>query len=90
MKHPIEKVEYTSHFLSLWKKLPKELHVEVLEREKIFRKDCFDSRLTTHKLHGRHKDLWSFSITHKHRILFRFVTENTVEFIAVGDHSVYQ
>ena len=63
---------------------------EVLEREKIFREDCFDPRLKTHKLHGKHKDVWSFYITYKYIIIFRFITEHSVEFIDVGDHSIYQ
>lgn len=71
------------------KKLPSSLTQEVRLREGWFRENCFDPRLKTHKLKGKHQDLWSFSITIKYRIVFRFVGSEEVYFIDVGDHSIY-
>jgi len=85
----IKTIAYSSHFERAVKKLSPELQGEVKEREAIFRRDCFDSRLKTHKLQGTRKDHWSFSITYKHRIVFRFLAADTVYFIDVGDHSMY-
>lgn len=90
MKRPIKTILYSSHFARAMKRLSSELTSEVREREMNFRRDCFDQRLKTHKLKGRHRDLWSFSITHKHRIVFKFLAPNIVYFIDVGDHSIYQ
>ncbi|MEK9174525.1 MAG: type II toxin-antitoxin system mRNA interferase toxin, RelE/StbE family [Patescibacteria group bacterium] len=81
---------YSSHFERSLKKLPQSLKAEVGQQELIFRKNCFNPQLKTHKLKGRYKDLWSFSITHKHRIVFKFLNKNTVYFIDTGDHSIYQ
>lgn len=85
----IKEIIYSSHFARAIKKLPHGLLEEVTKREMIFRRDCFDPQLKTHKLRGSHKDHWSFSITYKHRIVFRFLSPDTVYFVDVGDHSIY-
>ncbi len=84
------KIVYSPYFSRKFKKIPKELKKIVLERELIFRRDPFDPRLKTHKLHGKLKNHFSFSITYKHRILFEFLSEDEVLFIDVDDHSIYQ
>lgn len=37
---------------------------------KLFRDNPFDVRLKTHKLSGKLKDLWSFSIEYDQRVIF--------------------
>ena len=59
-------------------------------REKIFRNNCFDSRLKTHKLTGSLKDYWAFSVTYSERILFRFINEKEVIFYKIGTHEIYK
>lgn len=71
------------------KALSKESLEIVVEHERLFRQNCFDPQLKTHKLKGKFKEYWSFSITHAHRILFEFIDAETVGFIDVGDHSIY-
>ncbi len=80
---------YTPHFARLYKKLPMEVKLSAEKMEKIFRKDPFDSRLATHKLHGRFKSLWAFSINKQCRIIFEFNKDTRVYFHAVGDHDIY-
>ena len=58
------------------------------ERMQLFRNNPFDSRLDTHKLHGRLKDQRSFSIDDKNRILFEFEGDDVI-FLDIGDHSIY-
>ncbi len=53
----------------------------------IFRDSPFDSRLKTHKLSGKLKDLWSFSIEYDQRVIFYFADENKVVFIDIGTHN---
>lgn len=86
----IKTIIYSSHFERAIQKLPLELQIDVRKRETIFRRDCFDPILKTHKLKGMYRNHWSFSITHKHRVMFRFVSPDTTYFIDVGDHSIYQ
>ncbi len=70
--------------------MPKEIQLLAEEKEKIFRKDPFNSVLNTHKLHGRFEDFWSFSVDFKHRIVFEFGSDNAVYFHSIGGHSVYK
>jgi len=87
---PIGTILYSSHFSRAVKKLPIELADEVSKQESVFRRDCFNPLLRTHKLKGKNRDLWAFSITAKYRIMFRFLTADRVYFMDVGDHSIYQ
>jgi len=52
----------------------------------IFRNNPFDQRLRTHKLSGRLKDLWSFSIEHDLRIVFSFLEGERALFVDIGTH----
>lgn len=87
---PIKIIYYSSHFAKALGKLPNQMQKEVGKRESIFRRDCFDPRLKTHKLKGKNRELWSFSISYQHRIVFKFIINNSVLFIDVGDHAIYQ
>lgn len=84
------KIYYSSKFAREYKNLSPSVKQKAEKKENIFRKDPFDKRLETHKLSGRLKDFWAFSIDHKYRIIFEFVNEKTVWFHLVGDHSVYR
>jgi plasmid maintenance system killer protein len=87
---PIGVVRYSSHFRRRLKKLNRDLAAEVAEREKQFRIDCFHPSLDTHKLSGKLKGFWSFSITRKYRILFQFISAHEAYFIDVDDHDIYR
>ena len=84
------RIYYSSKFEKEYKKLPKITKELGEEKEAIFRGDPFDKRLNTHKLHGRLKDFWAFSIDNKYRIIFEFREKDIIWFHSVGDHSVYQ
>jgi len=86
----ISKIHYTSRFIKDFKKMPKDKQKLAVIREKIFRNNCFDPRLKTHKLTGALKDYWSFSVTHSDRILFRFINEREIIFYKIGSHEIYR
>ncbi|WP_324282521.1 type II toxin-antitoxin system mRNA interferase toxin, RelE/StbE family [Cyanobacterium aponinum UTEX 3221] len=52
----------------------------------IFKNNPFDSRLKTHKLSGKLKDLWSFSIEYDQRVVFYFIDLDQIVFIDIGNH----
>ena len=83
-------IYYSSKFAREYKKLPREIKKLAEVKELIFRKNPFDPKLDTHKLHGRFKEYWAFSIDDKHRIIFEFAKKDTIWFHSVGDHSMYQ
>jgi mRNA-degrading endonuclease YafQ of YafQ-DinJ toxin-antitoxin module len=56
------------------------------ERLEVFRNNPFDQSLRTHKLSGRLKDLWSFSIEYDLRIVFSFLEGDRALFVDIGTH----
>jgi mRNA-degrading endonuclease YafQ of YafQ-DinJ toxin-antitoxin module len=85
----IKNIYYSSHFEKAFKALPSGIKKLAIEKEKIFRKDCFDKCLKTHKLKGKFENYWSFSINYSCRILFEFSDKDEVGFIDVGTYSIY-
>lgn len=83
-------IYYASKFLKEYKKLPLEVKQLAEKKEKIFRDNPFEISLKTHKLSGKLKDFWSFSIDHKHRIVFEIEDNDEIWFYAVGGHEVYK
>ena len=83
------KILYSRKFAKEYKKLSNHVKDLAEEKEKIFRKDPFDSKLRTHKLSGKLKNFWAFSIDRKNRIIFDFDDEKNVRFYSVGGHDIY-
>ena len=86
----VKKIVYSSHFAKAFGPLPEKIKKQAIQRERIFREDCFDARLKTHKLKGTLKENWSFSINYSYRILFEFQEDGVVGLIDVGTHSIYR
>lgn len=77
---------YTSpHFERRYKKLPQNIRERAKRREEIFRVNPFDTRLETHKLHGKGEE-WAFSVDYEYRIKFIFLNGDKVLFLDVGTH----
>ena len=86
----IKIIRYSSKFERSYKKLPLEEKLIAEEREQVFRKDSFDSKLKTHKLKGKLRNRWSFSLTYSQRVLFSFYKDDEIIFYDIGDHRIYQ
>jgi len=56
------------------------------EKIKLFAKNQFDPMLRTHKLKGKLKNYWAFSVDYDYRILFRFNEDSSINLINIGDH----
>ena len=83
------KIHYTERFKRYYKKLPLEIKLKAEQQESLFRAHPFSSQLRTHKLHGKLKNQWSFSIDDKFRILFEFDGSDVI-FLDIGDHDLYK
>lgn len=83
------RIYYSSKFEREYKKLTRHIKDLAEEKERIFRKNPLDSHLNTHKLSGRLKEFWAFSIDSEFRIIFEFVEKGAVWFHLVGNHSIY-
>jgi toxin HigB-1 len=82
-------VLYTSGFLREFNKLESSLQAEVDEKIKKFETNSNDRSLKVHKLKGRMKGYWSFSVNYRFRIVFEYDDKQTVALLSVGDHDVY-
>lgn len=86
----IKSIEYSNKFLKSSKKLPERIITKAEEKELIFRQSPFDPRLKTHKLSGKDKDCWAFSVTDVYRIKFVFLANEEVLFLDTGTHNIYE
>lgn len=89
MKKQIKNIFYSSRFKKSFQKLPTKIQKKACRLEKIFRKNCFDPQLKTHRLKGKYRNYFSFSITYSYRIVFEFY-EDGVLFIDIGTHEIYK
>ena len=83
------KVSFSSSFQRAFKKRIKgntKLKSRFWAKLEIFTNNPFDPSLRTHKLSGKLKDLWSFSVEYDQRVIFYFTDEENVVFIDIGNH----
>lgn len=73
-----------------YRKLSSKLKEIAEKKEKVFRKNPFDSQLKTHKLSGRLEEFWAFSLNYQYRIIFEFRDTDTIWFHSVGTHDIYR
>jgi len=83
-------IRISSKFKKSYKKLPKIVKDKAKEKEKIFRANPFNTNLETHKLHGKYKDYWAFTIIGQYRIMFSFIGSDDVDFINIGTYDIYK
>lgn len=79
---------YSSRFKRSFKKIPKELQEATWRSLQIFCESPFHPFLKTHKLSVG--ELWAFSVDYKNRVIFQFLSEDSILLINIGDHSVYR
>ena len=79
-------VEYSNKYLKATSRLSAKLIALADTKEILFRLDPFHPALKTHRLHGKEKDAWAFSITQKYRIKFIFLSDTVVLFLDIGTH----
>jgi len=85
-KGKINRIEYSTKYLKLFKKLAPHIREKAREKERWFRYNPFDPKLETHKLHGKFKEYWSYSVDYKNRVIFRFLNGNSAIFLYIGPH----
>jgi len=83
-------VKYTSEFIRLYNKLVSSLQEEVKAKINLFRDRNNHKALKVHKLHGRLRDRYGFSVNYKFRVIFKYLDKKTAALLSVGDHEVYE
>ena len=71
-------------------KIPYRVQTTFQKKLKLFCQDPFYHSLKTHKLSGKMKDYYSFSVIYSYRVVFEFLGENEVLFINIGTHEIYK
>jgi len=84
------KIIYSTKFAKEYRKLPLKIKKLAEKKETIFRKDPFETSLKTHKLTGKLREYYSFSIDYQYRIIFEFSEKGIVWFHSVGTHEIYK
>ena len=79
-------IRTTAYFDRRYKKLRTSIKKKAVDREKIFLSNPFDPRLKTHKLHGKKKEEWAYSIDYYYRISFIFVGSGEILYTDIGTH----
>ncbi|MBI2068713.1 MAG: type II toxin-antitoxin system mRNA interferase toxin, RelE/StbE family [Candidatus Yanofskybacteria bacterium] len=83
-------ISYSPTFRKRYKKLRKEVKLQAIKKEILFRKNPFEPSLGTHKLHGRMEGLRAFWVNKKYRIIFEFESDSMIKFHTVGTHDIYK
>lgn len=85
------KIIYSKGFLKYLKKLDPQLQKETEYKIELFRNEQNNKNLEIHKLKGRFKGFYSFSVNYKNRVLFSYNNNKTVALLHdVGDHDIYR
>ncbi len=83
-------VHYTPHFLKSFQKLPASIQALAKQKDELFYKNPFDSRLRTHKLSGELSCAWAYSVNYSYRVIFRFLKDDEVIYYDIGTHDIYK
>jgi addiction module RelE/StbE family toxin len=84
-------VSFSTSFKKALEKRAKstEMKAEFWIRVELFIKDPFDPKLRTHKLSGKLRNLWSFTIENDVRVVFFFTDDKPKKavFVDLGSHN---
>ena len=83
-------VSFSDSFKKAFRKRIKATDTEPLfwDRLEIFINDPFESKLKTHRLSGKLKEQWSFSLDYNVRVVFYFTKDKPKKavFVDIGTH----
>ncbi len=81
---------YKPTFIRQFNRLEELLQDEVLEKIELFKNEKNHKQLKVHKLTGKLKNFYSFSVNYSYRIIFSYENKKSVVLFAIGDHDVYK
>jgi addiction module RelE/StbE family toxin len=85
-------INYAAAFVRQYKKLNKNLQIEVKEKIELFIDKNNRKSLKIHELSGRLSGTLSFSVNYSYRIIFEYLDKNkkSVALLKIGDHTIYE
>ncbi len=84
------RVIYTPGFKRAYDSLSQKTRDRAKKRLTVLRGNLFDGKFKTHKLSGKLKGLYAFSVDHKYRIIFEFLGNEDIALHDVGGHDIYR
>jgi mRNA-degrading endonuclease YafQ of YafQ-DinJ toxin-antitoxin module len=69
--------------------LEKDVFDEAITKIEDFKDPQKHAQLRVHKLHGRFSGYQSFSVNHRVRVVFLFITKNEARLHLIGGHKIY-
>ena len=82
-------ISATPQFRKMFSKLENSLQEEALSKMEMLHVSTNHLYLKVHKLQGKQKKHYSFSVNYKIRIVFIYLTTNEIVLTAIGDHDIY-
>jgi len=84
------KIYYSSQFIKSLKRLPENIAILVEGKQSFFMINPFNPLLKTHKLKGKLKEYYSFSVNSEYRVIFKLINKGKVLFFDIGTHEIYK
>ena len=84
------KIFYSSQFGKSFKKLPKNIALLFDDKQTFFVINPFNPILKTHKLKGKLKEYYSFSVNSEYRVIFKVISKFKILFFDIGTHEIYK
>jgi len=82
-------IYYHPQFRRSFSNLPREIKETAKRKIILFKNNPFATLLETHKLRGKLKEQWSFTVKGQYRIVFIFENNNVI-FLDIGVHDIYR
>ena len=79
-------IEYSSRFIRTFRKMSADLQDEIVEKVDLLKDLRNHKRLKVHKLSGKLRSVWSFSINYRIRATFAKPKKNVIVLETVGTH----
>ena len=86
----MRQIFYSSKFQKNLKKMPHFVKEAFLTKESLFLTNPFHPSLETHKLHGKYREYWAFTVIGQYRVMFRFMGGKDFGFVNIGTHEIYK
>lgn len=83
-------VAYTPSFIKQTKSLESVVFKNLKQKILLFKDVKNHKSLKVHKLHGRLDNCYAFSVDHKTRVIFEYLSKSQALFLDVGTHDVYR
>lgn len=90
MKRKKIKIYLLPKFKKSLKDSPRQVANKLEKKKKIFRQDPFHPSLKTHKLKGKLKNYYAFSVDYSYRVMFKFMDKDKMLFVNIGSHKIYE